>query len=180
MMEKQQRFNRLQFLLQRAGVYSNWLAEKLEERQRTLKLDESNAASTTPITKSTNTASITESTANCADANTVAVACTGPVVKEDVLNTQKTITRRRSSRSGGSSVVPKRKQATVSTTSVVHEATSKRSKTSTINPESGTEAEAFKKLLAERLTERKHERQPVFVTGCTMREYQLVGLEWLM
>lgn len=192
-MEKQQRFNRLQFLLQRAGIYSNWLAEKLQERQQTLLRSEETASKNQDsgsaiIDDAAKNDALLSNNSSLSTADPATVSSSSLIAHTPDLSQQ--ITRRRSKRasatsksavestssSGNPVASAKRKQNTIGTAFSNSSGDNKKVKT---NDDVGANA-AFKILLAERLAGKKIERQPAFVTGCTMREYQLVGLEWLV
>ncbi|KAI9205646.1 putative helicase [Polychytrium aggregatum] len=125
LMEREERMKRLHFLLTRTGVYSDWLATKLEARQK-------------------------EQIAKAARSS------------EPVLG------------DGDSSAAPTNVNDPIEPESGQPKRRGRPSKAKTDKDPAAIDAPV---VAAKR---KPGERQPVLVTGCVMREYQLVGMEWLI
>ena len=159
-----QRRNRLNFLITQAGAYSNWLAGRLESRQKEL-MD----------TKPDNNSS--SSMSSHADASGA-----GHPKKGRGGRKRKAV----SGEGGGAAVAPslaansaaaKRARARLgqdeleSAASLLKDANFIQQQ----QPQSSTAPSS-----APAPAPAKSHRQPALITGCTMREYQIVGTEWLI
>ncbi|KAJ1928535.1 putative ATPase [Tieghemiomyces parasiticus] len=144
--DQQQRFQRLNYLLQKSTVYANFLTSKLEQQQREQRERAAAAASTT-----------SPSTPSGSKENTDALATpTG---------------KRRGRKRKGEALTPKGgayKISDVITDAHVLDAATVRAQG----------AGASETPAAVRPS--PSARQPALVTGGTMREYQLAGLEWMV
>lgn len=155
--QKAQRQKRLNFLIERAGVYSNWLAEKLETRQKEQREEAERLeleAALNPESQSTET-NIVPSHRETVDPLT-SFSEDSP---EDLQDEDFTASR------NGKPTKKSKKRAAAS-----HSKGKKRVK------------QDYDYLEPEQLIPvvKRTQRQPTLITGCTMREYQLVGMEWLI
>ena len=137
-------------MVQRASIYSNWLAEKLDARQQEQKQMEAKLKS-----KKEKEQEFIETKDSVKDTPAIA---------------------KRSTRQQGKEVVPEvQKKTRVSGTKVITWISDKQRKRSKatfgLQTVSGTNHTALPQRTG---------RQPVLVTGGEMREYQLVGMEWLI
>ncbi|KAJ3327951.1 hypothetical protein HDU76_010850 [Blyttiomyces sp. JEL0837] len=156
----QQRMNRLKFLLTQAGTYSKWLASRLEIRQ---KEQAEKAARPQPVAEPP--AAIPEATMD-----TTGGESTEPAAETDG-------SKRRSSRRVSTN--EKRKDPPTSDRSTRSSKRAKGKASDDLITDAAKVDAAQLKKSAVPSGPRSH-RQPNLVTGCTMREYQLVGMEWLI
>ncbi|KAJ3227421.1 hypothetical protein HK099_002172 [Clydaea vesicula] len=139
LLEKEQKAQKLKYILEKAGIYSNWLSEKLKTTQK--ELEESskliNSSKNTKKDLSTNDASTAET--------------------DNVFEDSKKNSIKRKKRAGNS--------------------IKNKNFTKLIDGQ-----EEFDLILKEHLHNRdgRNPRQPCLVTGCNMRDYQFVGVEWLV
>ncbi|KAJ3208218.1 hypothetical protein HDU67_006938 [Dinochytrium kinnereticum] len=140
----QQRRNRLNTLITRAGFYSNWLGSRLESRQKEQAANGRLVHASSPET--------TEPTS--------------PAKADDTLKSSR-----------------KRKASPKRTTICNSQKGKKRSKKDGLfdhdetmeDPKTKEQVPAAPSSLSSR-----SQRQPSLITGCSMREYQIVGMEWLI
>ncbi|KAJ3115637.1 hypothetical protein HK098_006915, partial [Nowakowskiella sp. JEL0407] len=176
-MEKTQRANRLDFLLNRAGAYSKILAKQLEANQLRRRQKASKSSTETPSESETGDKPQTKT-------------------KVESKTPERRVTRRVSSRTAALNGTAAASSSTTSTSTKrkVDSPTDDSSKKrrgrpkSTVDPVTIEEATEIIKSKdqdskpSEPVKEVRvgSERQPKLVTGAVMREYQLVGLEWLI
>eukprot|EP00842_Homolaphlyctis_polyrhiza_P000073 jgi/Hompol1/1066/HPOL_005504-RA len=198
--QREQRQRRLKFLVERAGIYSKWLAEKLDARQQEIAeaaaaaKSESNERQDQDANDSTNKTGDDDNEQDIVD----------PDPDPDPEQASALLTRRRSTRRSATNQVPSRPSA--------DESVSKKRKgkvadkvccfaaavlalcdTSILTVLYFTECKSATKRhrkatfgldtnrpsITESIPKRQS-RQPLLVSGGEMREYQLVGMEWLI
>ncbi|KAJ3086832.1 hypothetical protein HK100_008562 [Physocladia obscura] len=158
-----QRMSRLNFLITQAGTYSKWLASRLELRQNEQAARDSAAAAATT----------TAATATTAPA---AVATTIPVDDGK---------KRKKGQQGGQQSSKKTKvnenKVLINTAA---SALASKAATVAVNPTATSSEQlagvASNGTSATAIAPPKSRRQPALVTGCVMREYQIIGMEWLI
>ncbi|KAI8928941.1 SNF2 family N-terminal domain-containing protein [Entophlyctis helioformis] len=186
--QRQQKQKRLKFLVERAGVYSKWLAEKLDARQKEIVAETVAEPADAATTK--DAGAQPAETAAIKEEKKPARATAMAMVDPDPEPESARVTRRRSSRRSTGRGAPAEPAAPVEADG---EAGTKKRK-------SGGRAAANEKIKRGRrgsfglevagssssaaapapAIPKRTGRQPSLVTGCTMREYQLVGMEWLI
>ncbi|KAJ3016621.1 UNVERIFIED_CONTAM: hypothetical protein HDU68_012113 [Siphonaria sp. JEL0065] len=172
-----QRKSRLNFLITQAGTYSKWLASRLELRQSEL---ESTAAAT-----STSAPAVDSTTGGTGGSENEGKkrkqgrpAKEGTASKKAKLNAGKELLNEASALvSSGTAITigAASSSSTTSTTTTAATASSTTTATTKDNEEDSEQEEASKPQQP-----KKNHRQPSLVTGCVMREYQIVGMEWLI
>ncbi|KAI9339899.1 P-loop containing nucleoside triphosphate hydrolase protein [Obelidium mucronatum] len=151
-----QRKSRLNFLITQAGTYSKWLASRLELRQNELVSTGRNGAAASAA----------------AGAGDVAVAAS-----------DSDTAKKRKGRPAGnsSSSQPAKKTRANPGKELLNEASALVSNNSAASTTSATTTTAPAATAPATAGAPKiHHRQPALVTGCVMRDYQIVGMEWLI
>ncbi|KAJ3091977.1 hypothetical protein HK102_011881 [Quaeritorhiza haematococci] len=191
-LKRKDRAKHLYLLIEKAGVYSSWLAEKLAPKQQPVEQQPESTLTSVESPSVATSSSVSENPAV-------------DTMGEDILNdptielvpppppepaTERPVTRRKSTRVGAGTKKSQDEDAAPTTTkgkrgrkrkSNVEEEpkTTKRQKA---NIKGGSVSSSSNVLeIPKNIPVRQSvNRQPELVTGCTMREYQLVGMEWLI